>query len=223
MLKWVYDALTESAQFQRVVIVVESPDIARQALGAAEFESLQPARSAPASAIAAVDHVGQFPVLITTGDHPLLTAEMIQNVCQQATGLGADLTVGLATEVTIKAAYPHNKRTYFRFRDHAVSGCNLFTVHSPRGLNLLRLWSDLEKNRKAPWRLAFAFGFWPLIRFATGRMLLGEAFDIISGKCDMRARPLLLHFAEAAIDVDKPSDKALAEEILSRRQAESRA
>ncbi len=219
MLRRVVDAARQSAACQNVYVSVESSAVIREALGdEASAIHVASERSAPTSAIAAAKQIGSYPILITTGDHALLTPDMVNYVFQHSVGLGADVTVGLATREVIQKEYPETKRTYFRFRDAAVSGCNLFTIHNARGLRLLETWADLEQNRKRPWLLAFSFGVWPLFRFASGTLSLGYAFDTISRKCDMIAKPLLLPFAEAAIDVDKPSDKDLADEILVKRR-----
>jgi GTP:adenosylcobinamide-phosphate guanylyltransferase len=220
MLSRVVDALLASQRISEIHVSIESADIIAAALGSRVpmIRLSAPAHSAPASALAAARSIGVFPVVITTGDHALLTPEMVSYVCDSSCKLNADITVGLANRETILADYPETKRTYFRFRDLSVSGCNIYTVHSAKGLRLLELWSELEKNRKRPWRLALAFGPIALFNFALGRLSLGDAFDVISRKCDMVARPLILPYAEAAIDVDKPADKNLAEEILERRR-----
>jgi hypothetical protein len=40
-----------------------------------------------------------------------------------------------------------------------------------------------------------------------------------SRRLDLTARPVLMPFAEAAVDVDKPEDKELAERIFIERQS----
>jgi hypothetical protein len=90
-------------------------------------------------------------------------------------------------------------------------------VMNERGLKLLEAWQDLEKNRKKPWKLVFAFGLKPLLLFAIGKLTPERAFDHVSGKLGVTAKPVFLPFAEAAIDVDKPSDFTLAEAILKKR------
>jgi hypothetical protein len=42
-------------------------------------------------------------------------------------------------------------------------------------------------------------------------------FQIVSRRFELIAKPIVLPFAEAAIDVDKPSDLELAETILRQR------
>jgi hypothetical protein len=156
-------------------------------------------------------------LLITTGDHALLTPDMVQHFCREADASGADFCAGLATAETIRSAYPQSVRTYFRLgRDH-VSGCNLFALRGDRGLKLLDRWQYLEQVRKKPWRLVAAFGLKPLAQFLLGRLTLETAFQAVSQRLGLTARPILMPCAEAAIDVDKPADKDLAEAILAAR------
>jgi hypothetical protein len=169
--------------------------------------------------MAAINHINTFPVLITTGDHPLLTAAMINHMLQQAEATSADVLVGLATAETINAAYPETRRTYFNLGGTRVSGCNLFTVKTQAGLKLLLRWQDLERNRKKPWKLVGAFGLMPILWFALGMLTPDRAFGHISRRLGIVVAPVFMPFAEAAIDVDKPADHALAETILKKRLA----
>ncbi len=214
MLQWVVEALRGTAIASPYVIVI---DDAKAATKAPDVDIIGAENSAPASAIAAINHLNHFPVLITTGDHPLLTPAMINHMLQQAEASHGDVLVGLATMETIKAAYPDTKRTYFNLGGTHVSGCNLFAVKTQAGLKLLERWQDLERNRKKPWKLVGAFGVMPILWFATGMLTPERAFGHISRKLGIVVKPVFLPFAEAAIDVDKPSDHALAETILNRR------
>ena len=128
-----------------------------------------------------------------------------------------DLLVGLATAETILAAHPQSVRTFFRLGATRVSGCNLFALRNAKALALLRLWQDIEKNRKKPWRIVSAFGPMAIVRFLTGTLTLDGAFALVSRKLGLTVAPVLMPFAEAAIDVDKPADKELAEAILAAR------
>jgi GTP:adenosylcobinamide-phosphate guanylyltransferase len=216
MLDWVLDALSGTSIAQPFIISI---DDTTAITGNKRIEVLRASNSAPASAIAAIRHVGAYPVLITTGDHPLLTSAMLNHVIKFSTESDADVVVGLATAETIKAAYPETKRTYFNLGGTRVSGCNIFAVTSANGLKLLERWQDLERNRKKPWKLVAAFGAMPIIWFALGMLTPARAFGHISKQLGIRVEPVFLPFAEAAIDVDKPSDHALAERILKARSS----
>ncbi len=78
-------------------------------------------------------------------------------------------------------------------------------------------WSHLERHRKRPWRLIAAVGPAALLRFLLGRLSLAGALAILSRRAGARIAPVVMPFAEAAIDVDKPADLTLAEAILRRR------
>lgn len=214
MLKWVLDALRGTAIAKPYVIVI---DDAKALAVAQDLDIIGAENSAPASAIAAITHINHFPVLITTGDHPLLTPEILNHMLHEAEAAQADVLVGLATAETITAAYPDTRRTYFNLGGTRVSGCNLFAVKTRAGLKLLERWQHLERNRKKPWKLVGAFGVKPIVWFALGLLTSERAFAYISQKLGIVVRPVFLPFAQAAIDVDKPADHALAETILTRR------
>lgn len=161
---------------------------------------------------------GPFPVLLTTCDHALLTSEMVEIFIQGSQASRADFTVGLATETVIQSAYPATKRTYLRFADQAVSGCNLFYLANDRALEAIRFWQTAQDFRKDPLKLAKTVGLGLGLKYASGRLTLGGAFEAVSKKLHMTAQPILLPFAEAAIDVDKPADLALVEDIIAARQ-----
>jgi hypothetical protein len=62
-----------------------------------------------------------------------------------------------------------------------------------------------------------AFGWRPLVAYLLGRLTLEEALARASKVIGARLAAVVLPQPEAAIDVDKPADLALAESILARR------
>jgi len=221
----------------RVVRALEATDMAKpyalsiedgapyaKALGkhAKSITAVAPQKSAPSSALAAIAQIGNYPVLITTGDHPLLTREMLNHFMTEAEASKADVLAALATGDTIRAAYPETRRTYFKLGSTEVSGCNIFAVMNEKGLRLVEAWQDIEKNRKKPLKLIAAFGVLPLVEFLLGRLTPRRAFARISQRLGITAKPVFMPFAEAAIDVDKPDDLKLAEKILRQRKQDAR-
>lgn len=166
-----------------------------------------------------LEEIDQYPCLITTCDHALLTPEMIDAFVTAADADASDICVGLATEDVIQPAYPETKRTYLRFADTAVSGCNLFYVSNRNGLKAILFWQSVQHLRKNPLKLARKVGVGIGIKYMTGRLTLRGAFDYAAKRIGISAAPILLPFAEAAIDVDKPSDLEIVERILEARDA----
>ena len=62
-----------------------------------------------------------------------------------------------------------------------------------------------------------AIGPLTLLRFLLGRLTLAAAVQRLSAIIGASIAAVEMPFAEAAIDVDKPSDLALAERILAGR------
>lgn len=210
MLDWVESAL-ETSKLTRPYMISGYPK-------AGEGWSIKESGMGPAdSALIALKNAS-FPCLMTTGDHPLLSAEMISSFIDGSLASGADFCVGLANEAVIQEAYPKTKRTYLRFSDEAVSGCNLFFISNEKGLAALEFWKEAQHLRKQPLKLARKIGIGLGLKYAAGRLSLQGAFDEAGKKIGISAKPVLLPFAEAAIDVDKVSDHQLVSEILKKRE-----
>ena len=175
-----------------------------------------PSDAGPAGSAAAALQSGiEFPVLMTTADHPLLTAAMVTEFIEKSQSNGADFCIGLAPETIIQPAYPDMKRTYLRFSDIAVSGCNLFYIANARGLKAIEFWKEAQHFRKQPLKLARKLSLSLFWRYWRGTLSLGDALAYASKTLGITAAPVIMSMAEAAIDVDKPADRDLVENILS--------
>ena len=182
--------------------------------------SQSPSAPGPAgSAYAALTDDISFPCLMTTCDHPLLTQDMLDIFIGRAKENGADFCVGFAEKAIIQPAYSDVKRTYWNFSDTPVSGCNLFYIANKKGLAAIEFWKQAQHLRKQPIKLARTVAWGLLFKYLLGRLTLSEAFAYVSKRLNITASPILIPIAEAAIDVDKPSDKDLVERILRERRA----
>ncbi len=180
MLARVVGALKACRSVGKLAISIDDPAPVETALGAdAQVEVVSSSTSAPASVLSALERPStEWPVVVTTADHALLTPEIVSHFLKEAAGSGADLAVGLATRQTIAADLPTTKRTYLKFSDVHVSGCNLFALNTPQSLTFVRFWQQADKNRKKPWKLIGAFGVWPLVLWLGGRLTLERAFEM---------------------------------------------
>ena len=157
-----------------------------------------------------------YPILLTTADHALLNGDMLDHFIAGSESAGGDLTVGLATAETILSVHPDAKRTFLAFGSDRVSGCNLYGLNTERALRAIELWQHVEANRKNPLAIARAFGVRAVVRYVTGWLTLDSAFALASTRLEITAHPVLMPIANAAVDVDKPADKVLVEDILAR-------
>lgn len=175
-----------------------------------------PSAPGPAgSAYAALRSGISFPCLVTTCDHPLLTRDMLDIFITKSQENRADISVGLAPKTVIEQGYPNTKRTYWKFCDTPVSGCNLFYIANEKGLAVIEFWKEAQHLRKQPLKLARTIAWGLVFKYLFGKLRLEEAFAYVSRRLNITALPVLIPIAEAAIDVDKPSDKELVERILT--------
>lgn len=157
-----------------------------------------------------------YPCLVTTCDHVLLSEQMLRQFVLGAKNSEADMCVGFAARDVISRDYPHTKRTYLKFSDEAVSGCNLFYIANTEGLKAVAFWRQAQHLRKKPFKLARKIGLGVGLKYLFGKLSLSGAFDYASQRIGAKIEPILLPYSEAAIDVDKPEDLELVAQILER-------
>ena len=182
----------------------------------AQIRWLSPERTPSASAFRALlDCPDDVPVLLTTADHALLSAEMVDHFCTMARSSGCDVVAGVARYELIAKAFPGTRRTVTRLKDGGYCGCNLFAFMTTRSRSAADFWRQVEQERKKPLRVVKVMGWLTVVRYLLGRLTLHGALDQLSRRMQMRAGTVVMPFVEAAVDVDKLEDWRLVESILA--------
>ncbi|MDR6127827.1 hypothetical protein QE452_002491 [Sphingomonas sp. SORGH_AS438] len=101
---------------------------------------------------------------------------------------------------------PATRRTWLRFADGDWSGCNLFWLATPEAALAIGLWSQVEADRKRPWRIVWRLGPLLLLRYLFGRLTLAAAVRHLGRRAGVETAVVPSPFGLAAIDVDKPDD-----------------
>lgn len=156
-----------------------------------------------------------YPVLVTTADHALLQPEMVEYFIAGAAGV--DVAFAMVERRTVETAHPDTKRTWIKAANGHFSGANLFALLTPASSLGTAFWARAEKDRKRTLKLLTFLGLGTFLRAVTRTISLEAAAERAGRKAGFRLKAVRLPFAEAAIDVDKPSDLELAERILERR------
>lgn len=225
MLVRVLRALRDAQRIGRIFVSIDRPEVLE---GVAELGpwirdgSLVPRRAKESPSRSTSDVLdgpaAGEPVLVTTADHGLLRAEWVDHFVDEAEASGCDVLVGVVAGARVRDAYPDAVRTFLPLRGESYTGANLFVLRNDDARRAAAFWVRAEQFRKQPWRLVRVFGTRALTRFALGRLDLGAALEIASDAIGVRIGAVDLPFAEAAIDVDRPSDHALTARILSSRE-----
>jgi molybdopterin-guanine dinucleotide biosynthesis protein A len=218
MLSRVLRALAASHANGPVWVLGVEGDLLEAAADGLKCQPIKAEGRGPASSLLrALEGPVKTPLLVTTCDHALLTPQMVDCFLKKSIASGADMTVGLAERDVIAAAYPETKRTYLRLGGAELSGCNLFYLATPAALEVIRFWQSAEQDRKKPWRIAWRFGPLTALRILLSRSGPEAVFAMLSKRLGARVSPIILPFAEAAIDVDKPGDLRLVRDIYAAR------
>lgn len=221
MISRVLETLASSAAGPQITIIGLEDSEALETEEAWPQTRRSPGADGPAASVhGAIEGTdGTFPILVTTCDHALLTPEIVDQFLRDSLASSADLTVALARRSEIEAAYPDVHRTYLKFGDAHYSSCNLFCLLTPRAKEVVSFWRSAEQDRKRPWRIAWRFGLVRALRLLIGRPPLAGIFEIVSGRLGVDIKPIVLPFADAAVDVDTPDDLALVERVIAERGA----
>lgn len=222
MLAWAARALVARGDVKRIVILAQDSHALLDHPGTSWLRD-EPRATMRDCGNSIVEAIGDtlrampdaYPFLLTTADNVLLDDAMLDRFA--AGSVGADVAVALVERRTLEAAHPGNRRTWLPFRGGAYSGANLFWLGSPGALEALAVWRRIEQQRKKARAVLGAFGVGLALMILARLLTLDQAIARAGRRLGIAARPVVLPFAEACIDVDKPSDHAMAEAILRKR------
>ena len=226
MLRRVVRAVAESGRVGRIVVAIESDSIeeAKQILapvpGAEDIVYLPSKSNIATSVTAVIESIDDpLPLVVTTGDNALHTAEMVRFFCDALDGEQADGALGLTPASYILAKYPEGNRAFHRFRDGEFSSCNLYALLTPRSLNGPKVFASGGQFGKKPKRLIGAFGLVAFLVYKSRLFTLRTVLAFLSRAIGVKTAPVLMPFAEGPIDVDRMQDWELANRIISAREA----
>ncbi len=222
LLSYVLEALRDVPAIRAVTISIDDPEVLRAhpefgpALAAGKF-ALHASGSSPADSVRDfVERSGGATVLVTTADHPLLSAATARAFVEAALANAGDLSLALVPDFALLAVAPHSQRTWLKLGSQRLTGANLFLARSPGAAKVAAFWRKAEGFRKEPWRLAAVFGAVTLARFMAGRLPLDAALAAISKATGARIHAVIVTDGRAGIDVDKLEDLALVEQLLAK-------
>jgi GTP:adenosylcobinamide-phosphate guanylyltransferase len=161
------------------------------------------------------DPATEWPLLVTTADHALLDPAMIRDFCSR-TGR-CDIAIGVVERRQLERKVGHAQRTWVKFRGGAYSGANLFAFRDRKVAAALDLWRDVERDRKKALKLLWKIGPTIFLNAVLSRRTLDESLRKISHRIGVVIRAVEPANPLAAIDVDKPSDLEMVEQILAAR------
>ncbi|MGZ8282183.1 MAG: NTP transferase domain-containing protein [Allosphingosinicella sp.] len=227
MLRRVVEAVLQCGRIGRTIVAIE-PDSIEEAktllagLPGAEGIEYVASRENIGASVSAIATAEKLPLVITTGDNALHTAEMVRFFCDALDALDparVDAAIGLTPAHYILDKYPEGNRAFHRFRDGAFSSCNIYALLTPRSLEGPRVFDSGGQFGKKPKRLIGAFGLFAFLLYKSRLFRLRTVLNALSRSVGLRTAPIPMPFAEGPIDVDRMQDWELANRIVREREA----
>jgi len=217
MVRRPVEALLASPEIESIRVLAQQADRIREVLPHEQRISVEESGDTIAATLEkmCVDPEVQWPILVTTADHALLTPEMISDFLGNAQG--SDIAIGVVTQKALLTRLPETKRTWLKFRGGDYSGANLFLLGGPKIRSTLQLWSANEQNRKKAWRMLLTVGLFGFLGALLRLRTLQQTLDSVGLKLGLKIRAVELSDPLAAVDVDKPADHELVTAILEGR------
>lgn len=208
-------ALRESGVANRILIVglspEEAPDFGVPVHFYPDHGSLYANQNAGALALADLEAQDRF-ILVTTGDVPLVTGEMLRWFVDACAPYDAEGYWGVVSEETMEATFPNSRRSYLKLTEGALCSGDLFLIQLSAGLRIQPYMDNLIGKRKNVVAQLRFFGFQSILRLLFRRLSLAWMLQLVEQRMTIRGRAVHLPFAEAGMDVDKPHqlDQVLA-------------
>jgi molybdopterin-guanine dinucleotide biosynthesis protein A len=153
-------------------------------------------------------------VLVAASDLPVLSPEAAADFVERIGELRADVVYGCVEKSAHLARYPEVPHTWARMRDGTFCGGGMVAI-KPRALPLLeRFIERLGAARKHPFKLASIFGWDMLALFVLRQLSIAQAEARGSKILGAPVRALVSSYPDMAVNVDRPSDVALARRLV---------
>ncbi len=208
-------ALRSSWRIGRIVAVVPEPERTSPALAQADETRVAGATMTLSLRSGLRDLAPDALVLVAASDLPILSRDAIDEFLDLATVSDADVVYACVERGVHEARFPDVPHTWARLADGTFCGGGLVALR-PRVLPALEgLLGRLGAARKNPLALAAIFGPPVLARYALGRLRIAHAERRASELVGARVVAARCTHPEIAVNVDRLSDLALAERLVT--------
>jgi molybdopterin-guanine dinucleotide biosynthesis protein A len=154
-------------------------------------------------------------VLLAAADLPVLSLEAVEEFAGLAERSNADVVYACVERKTHLARFPQVPHTWAKLRDGTFCGGGCIALR-PRAFPALERFLDrLGTARKNPVQLAALFGWDFLLRYPFGLISIAGLERRASAALGAPVAAAVCSRAEIAVNVDRPSDVALAEQLVT--------
>jgi GTP:adenosylcobinamide-phosphate guanylyltransferase len=210
-------ALRDSECVAHVMVLSQTPERIADVIPSSWHVVVRPSRGTIAETLLEIclNSETRWPLLVTTADHALLDKGIVHEFCAGA--WGADLAIGVVERDTLIKRFPEAERTWLKFRGGSYTGANLFALASPKVAGAIELWRSVEQDRKKGLRLISVAGPFLLVGVLLRLLSIDSVLARLGRKLGISVKAVRLSNPVAGVDVDKPADRTLVEDVLAGR------
>lgn len=156
------------------------------------------------------------PVIISTCDIPLLSAEAVVDLITLCQGANADFFYPIVSMEEANQKFPGVKRTSAKIKEGKFTGGNIFILNKGLNSSVKAKAQEFVNLRKSPLQLARLLGFKFVVKLLFGSLSIPELEAKVTDVLGLKVKAVVTMFPEIGIDVDKPSDYSIVSEFLSK-------
>ncbi|HLN47695.1 MAG TPA: nucleotidyltransferase family protein [Magnetospirillaceae bacterium] len=208
-------ALRDCERIDRIVVVAPSAAHGDPALALADECRLDGPRITDSLAAGLAGHAPDEQLIVSAADLPILDGIAVADFIERVSERELDIAYGCVDRRAHVGRYAPVRHTWARLRDGTFCGAGIAALRPRAFASLARFLEDLGRSRKNPLALASLLGWDVLLRFAFGALSIAAVEARASRLLNLRAGAVVSPFPQIAVNVDRPSDVALAEALLS--------
>ena len=215
MVDYVINALENVAEIKRIVLIGSSSILSKPL--SEKLIIVEPGHSLIDSLLNGLTAINaQEPVLVVTSDIPLITVEALEDFLSRCHQVNGDIYYSFVQKEMNDQKYPGVHRTYVKLKEGIFTGGNLLLLSVKVIQNHQQTLKKVASLRKKPIRLCSMLGWRYLLKFVLGQLTINEIEARVTKAFKINAVGVVSPYPEVGIDVDKPSDWALASNVLSK-------
>ncbi len=222
MVQWVIDALCEAQSVDQIFLVGldESDEVQsrKPVVYLQDTGGLLENMRAGAAKVAALSGKDEL-IFIVSSDIPGLKGHMVDWLAGQIEDERYDLYYCTAPKEVIEKTFPGSNRSYIKFKDVSICGGDINIFNTGIFKKESPLWKGLTDARKNALKQAGMIGFGTLLLVLLKVITLETTARRVCRKLNFKGKPLLVPYAEMAMDVDKPHQFTMMEEYLKGQTA----
>lgn len=213
MVSYIIRALRQCPLIDTIALVAPASFAGQPFSREADFFAEQ-GRDETENILRGIEVLGEYErILMVTSDLPLLTGDMVTDFLKQCPA-DCDICYPFVEKNDVERVFPTRKWVFVKMKEGRFTGSSMFVFSRS---SILEHRKELEKvmnARRDVLKLASLWGLPVLVRLLLGILTIETVEKKISAILGCTCRGVISTYPEIAMDVDKPGDIKLVEEIV---------